>query len=110
MRMDWTLNIPTVISIMTLAGSVGIGGFKVYQDLDQRQTATSYAVKALTDRTERIESNIEKLKLDASTRNTELRTEIKSDITEIKGLLNEVIFGRGTPRAVHQQQLNEWRK
>lgn len=110
MRMDWTLNIPTVLSLLAMAGSTAVAGFKVYQDLNDRQVATAFAVKSLTDRTDRLEGNIEKLKLESTTRNTELRTEIKSDITEIKGLLNEVIFGRSAPRPVGHQQLNEWRK
>lgn len=111
MRMDFTLNIPTIVSIAALICTTAATGITIYNNLDRRQLETSYALHTLEQRTEKVEKSVTDLKIEQNEKNTQLRTEIKSDISEIKGLLNEVIFGRGHPVSQPQQEaLNKWRK
>jgi hypothetical protein len=111
MRVDFTLNIPTIVAMVGMIVTTAVAGVTIYNQLDRRQIATDFAVSAQAQRIDKIEANVDKLKIEATAQNTQLRTEIKSDITEIKGLLNEVIFGRGrTPPSTNNQHLREWSK
>lgn len=105
MRVDLTINIPTMISIAALIVTTSATGVGLYYSLDKRQAATDYAVSTLVQRVEKSEAAVAALKLEQAAQNQTLRNDIKSDISEIKGMLNEVIFGR-RPSA----QLKEWRK
>lgn len=106
MRMDFTLNIPTMLGMLAMVASTTTAGFTVYKDLSDRQMTTNFAVAAQQQRIEKIETSLGQLKLENSVGNDKLRAEIKSDISEIKGMLNEMIFGRARPNT----HLKEWQK
>lgn len=108
-RVDLTVNIPTMLSIAALIVTVSASGVGLYYNLDKRQTATDFAVANLAQRLDKTEAALISLKADQVGQNATLRGEMKSDISEIKGLLNRLIFA-GPPSAPTQRQLREWSK
>lgn len=109
MRMDFTLNVPSMLTMLGMIVSTAVAGVSIYQDLKDRQMTTNFAVVAQAQRIEKIEISLGQLKLEQNSRNTELRAEIKSDIADIKDMLNSVIFG-GPGRNHSNTTLREWRK
>lgn len=109
MRMDFSLNIPTMMGMLAMVISTTVAGVRIYNDLNERQMSTNFAVTAQAQRLDKIETNMNQLKIDNTERNNQLRGEIKSDLAEIRGMLSEVIFGR-RGAAAPNQQLREWRK
>lgn len=105
MRLDLTVNIPTMISIAALIATTAAAGVGLYMNLDKRQMATDFAVATLQQRIEKNEIALTTLKNEQTAQTQVLRAEIRSDISEIKALLNQVIFSRQG-----QPQLKEWRK
>lgn len=109
MRVDLTLNIPTLLTLATLVVSISASGVGLYLNLDKRQLATEFAVTVLQQRIDKNELAISALRTDQLASSVTLRADVKSDIAEIKGLLNQVIFApRNTP--AQQRQLREWSK
>jgi hypothetical protein len=109
MRVDLTLNIPTLLTLATLVITISASGVGLYYNLDKRQMATDFAVSVLQQRLEKNEAAIAALRVDQAASNVSLRADVKSDIGEIKGMLNQLIFA---PRPTQQQQrqLREWSK
>jgi hypothetical protein len=106
MRVDLTINIPTMISILVLIVTTAGTGVGLYINLDKRQMATDYAVSNLTMRVEKVESTLTVIKAEQATTNSSLRTEMKQDLAEIKDQLNRLIFAPVPPN--RQRQLREW--
>jgi hypothetical protein len=109
MRVDLTINIPTLISIAVLIVTISASGVGLYYNLDKRQLATEFAIQTLSQRLDKTEAALTTLKADQVGQNTALRSEMKSDITEIKGMLNRLIFAP-TTSVQQQRQLREWSK
>lgn len=107
MRVDLTINVPTMISILVLIVTTSATGVGLYYNLDKRQMATDYAVANLTSRVEKAESNIAAIRGDQAATNNTLRAEMKQDLAEIKEQLNRLIF---TPPNQQQRQLREWNR
>lgn len=106
-RVDLTVNIPTMISIAVLIVTTSATGVGMYYNLDKRQMMTDMAVQSLSQRIDKNDAALMAMKADQANANVTLRGELKSDITEIKGLLNRLIF----PSSSNQQrQLREWSK
>lgn len=103
LRLDLTINIPTMISLLVLIFSVSAWGVGIYYNFDKRHMQTEYAVANLNARVEKVENSVAAIKADQATTNSNLRTEIKADLAEIKGQINQLIF---TPQ--QQRQLREW--
>lgn len=112
MRVDLTLNIPTLITIATLVISISGTGVGIYMNLDKRQMSTEFALSVLQQRVEKNEAAVAALRVDQAASNATLRTDVKADIAEIKGMLNQVIFAPQPQRMTPQQQrqLREWSK
>lgn len=108
MRLDLTVNIPTMAMLFGLVVTTITAGVSIYNTFDRRQLSADIAIAALQVRADKTEGSVNSLKLEQAQKNTELRSEMKSDIGEIKNLLNEVIFGRVRP--VQQTGLKEWSK
>lgn len=109
MRVDLTINIPTMISIAALVVTISATGVGLYYNLDKRQMATDFAVATLAQRLDKTELALATMKGDQAMQNATLRTEMKADITEIKGMLNRLIFAPA-PSQQQQRQLREWSK
>ncbi len=99
-RVDLTLNIPTLIMIATLIVTTSATGVGMYYNLDKRQMMLEIAMTSLVQRVDKLEGN-------QVSANNNLRTELKTDIAELKGMLNRVIFA---PPTTSQRQLKEWSK
>jgi hypothetical protein len=115
MRVDLTINLPTIISIAVLIVTTSATGVGLYYSLDKRQMATDFAVTALSQRLDKNELAVSALKTEHAVQTQALRGEMRSDITEIKDLLNRLIFapqGVSQQQQQHQQrqQLKEWSK
>lgn len=106
-RVDLTVNIPTMISIAVLIVTTSATGVGMYYNLDKRQMMTDMAVQTLSQRIDKNEAAVASLKSDQVGANAALRGEMKSDITEIKELLNRLIFPSNSQQ---QRQLREWSK
>lgn len=104
MRIDLTINVPTIISIAVLIVTTAATGVGLYYSLDKRQMATDFAVSVLAVRVDKTEAAVIALKTEQAVQNQALRGEMKSDITEIKDLLNRLIFAPQGSR----QHLKEW--
>lgn len=115
MRLDLTINLPTLISIAVLIVTTSATGVGLYYSLDKRQMATDFAVTALSQRLDKNELAVSALKTEHAVQTQALRGEMRGDISEIKDLLNRLIFA---PQGVSQQQqqnqqrhqLKEWSK
>lgn len=104
MRVDLSINIPTIISILTCVVGISAFGLGIYRDLDNRQLRTDIAVVDIRTRVDKIEAN-------QSTQIQNLRTEMRGDITEIKEMLNRLIFSGASPHTPRRQELDkEWSK
>jgi hypothetical protein len=99
-RVDLTINIPTMITLFLIVVSSSATGIGMYYQMDKRQMMTDLAVATLVERVNKLEGN-------QISANNSLRTELKTDIAEIKGMLNRVIFA---PPTTSQRQLKEWSK
>lgn len=106
-RVDLTVNIPTMISIAVLIVTTSATGVGMYYNLDKRQMMTDMAVQSLSQRIDKNDAALMAMKADQANANVTLRGELKSDITEIKGLLNRLIFPSSSQQ---QRQLREWSK
>lgn len=109
MRVDLTLNIPTLLTLATLVVTISASGVGLYYNLDKRQLATEFALSVLQQRLEKNEAAISALKAEQASSNATLRSDVKSDIGEIKGMLNQLIFAP-RPSPAQQRQLREWSK
>ena len=112
MRVDLTINLPTIISVIASIGAVCVMGLNVYSDLNNRQLRTDLAVIEIRTRLDKTETAIGAVKTDQAAQMQTLRTDMKSDISEIKDMLNRLIFGAAPAPAPHrQQQLSkDWSK
>ncbi|TKW79827.1 MAG: hypothetical protein DI543_03160 [Bradyrhizobium icense] len=106
-RFDLTINLPTMITLAVLTVTVSAWGVGIYSNLDKRQMVTDLAVAALTQRVDRVEGTISNVRADQIASSKSLRDDMKSEMTEIKGMLNQIIFRN--PSA-NQRQLKEWSK
>jgi hypothetical protein len=104
---DLSINIPTMISILVLIVSVSATGVGLYNYLDKRQLATEFAVANLSTRIEKAEASLTAIKVEQGASNDRLRADVKSDLAEIKGQLDRLMFN--APPQV-QQRLNAWRR
>lgn len=111
MRVDLTINIPTILSIIGLVSAVFATGIGIYSDLDKRQMRTDLAVAEIRTRLDKTETAISSVKADQAAATAALRAETKGDIIEIKDLLNRLIFGgRETPERRPRQLEKDWSK
>jgi hypothetical protein len=108
LKLDLTINIPTMISLLVLVASTSASGFSMYYNLRQQQMATEYAVSNLTNRVEKAEASINSIKSEQAASMSSLRIEVKQDLAEIKGQLNELIFGRRPAQVQARSQLRDW--
>jgi len=111
MRVDLTINIPTILSILGLVSAVGATGLSIYNDLDKRQMRTDIAVAEIRTRLDKTETTITSVKADQAAATATLRGEMKGDIIEIKDMLNRLIFGgREAPPERRRQLDKDWSK
>lgn len=113
MRVDLTINIPTILSILGLVSAVLATGVSIYSDLDKRQMRTDIAVTEIRTRLDKTEAAITTVKADQAAQTAQLRAETKSDIIEIKDMLNRLIFGTGpgpSPDQRRRQLEKDWSK
>lgn len=110
MRVDLTINIPTMISIALLIVTTSATGVGMYYNLDKRQMVTDLAVATLSQRLDKTETALTSLKAEQVGATSTLRGEMRTDITEIKGLLNRLIFDQPRQAPATQRQLREWSK
>lgn len=103
--LDLTVNVPTMLTILVLIVSTSATGVGLYYNLDKRQMATDYAVANLTSRVEKAEGALTAIKVEQGASNDRLRADVKSDLAEIKGQLDRLVFG--APQQP-QRQLREW--
>lgn len=108
MRFDPTINIPTIIALTVLIVSTTTGGISLYSAIDKRTMATEFAIQVQAGRIDKIETTIGLIKTEQATRTTELRAETRSDIREIKDMLDRLIFPQQQRAA--QTRLKEWSK
>jgi len=114
MRVDLTVNIPTILTILAMITTVSGFGITLYSGLEKRQMTVEFEVAKLNQRLDKNETAVNNLRTDGEKQQATLRAEMKGDITEIKEMLNRILFGQvpvsATPNQRQQQQLNEWRK
>lgn len=111
MRVDLTINIPTILSILGLVSAVFVTGIGIYSDLDKRQMRTDIAVAEIRTRLDKTEVAITSVRTDQATQTATLRGEMKGDIIEIKDMLNRLIFsGRDAPDRRSRQLNKDWSK
>lgn len=111
MRVDLTINLPTILSVLGLVGAVFATGISIYSDLDKRQLRTDLAVTEIRSRLDKTETAITTVKTDQAAQTALLRGEMKGDIMEIKDMLNRLIFGGNSQPMPRRQQLSkDWSK
>lgn len=109
MRVDLSVNIPTILAIVGCVTAVCSFGLGIYRDLDNRQIRTDIAVVEIRTRLDKTESALGTVKGEQLAANQSLRGELRSEIGEIKGLLNTLIFN-GPPIQRQRQLEKDWSK
>lgn len=104
-KADYTVNVPTLITIISLCTGLAVWGVRTYYAMEERTNRNTYDVAVLTDKVIRLESQVSQTRLDNGTAVQALRGEIRLDLVEIKGTLNQIML-RQPPSS--SRQLNEW--
>lgn len=111
MRVDFTVNIPTLMTLIASFIALASTGVSLYFGLDKRQLASEIEITKLAQRMDKNESALNSVKADSSQQIEALRRDMRSDNAEIKDMLNRIIFRDPQARmSPPQQQLNDWRK
>lgn len=113
MRVDLTINIPTILSVLASIIAVSATGITLYYGLDKRALASEFEIAKLNQRIDKTEQAVVTLRTEQAQREGALRAEMRSDIAEIKDLLYRLY--PASPLVQQQQratrqQLEEWRK
>lgn len=108
-RVDLSVNIPTIMAIIGCVTAVCSFGLGIYRDLDNRQLRTDIAVVDIRTRLEKTEAALGSARGEQLAANQALRGELRSEIGEIKGLLNSLILG-GPPVQRQRQLDRDWSK
>lgn len=108
MRFDPTINIPTIIALTVLIVSTTTGGISLYSAIDKRTMATEFAIQVQAGRIDKIELALGNVKSEQITLGTQIRSETKADIREIKDMLDRLIFPQQQRAA--QNRLKDWSK
>jgi len=106
-RFDLTINLPTMMMLVTAIVTTSAWGVGVYAEFDRRMVMTELAMTALAQRVDRVEGTINSVRVDQVAASKTLRDDMKSEMSEIKGMLNQIIFRNPS---VSQRQLKEWSK
>lgn len=96
MRLDLTVNVPTILTLCTMTLGGLTAGVRLYNDLDDRTTRNSYELVTLREKVTAVEGSLVSLKTETGATAQALRAEIKADLAEIKSTLNDIAFGRRT--------------
>lgn len=91
-KIDLTINVPTMIAILTLVVTTLVAGVRIYNDIDSRVTASSYEVRALRERVNSLEVTAVSIRQEQNQAMQLLRSEIRSDLTEIKRSVNLLLI------------------
>lgn len=110
MRFDFTLNVPTILSMLATVVALVSSGITLYNGLDKRQMTTEFKIDKLDQRVEKNETAVVNLREEQSRKEAALRAEMKGDVAEIKDLLNRLYYGPSVSQRTPQRELNEWRK
>jgi len=102
-KFDFTINIPTLLAIISMAAGLAAWGVRTYYEMSARTDRNTYDMAVMQDRVRAIESQIVQVRADNSTSVQALRGEIRVDLLEIKGTLKDLMF-----RGNANRQLNEW--
>lgn len=98
-----------MITLAVLTVTVSAWGVGIYSSLDKRQMMTDLAVTALVQRVDRVEGTINTVRTDQIAASKTLREDMKTEMGEIKGMLNQIIFS-APASTVSKRQLKEWSK
>lgn len=109
MRVDLSINIPTILSLLAAVVAISGTGITLYYGLDKRQMSSEIEIAKLGQRVDKTENTIVTLRTEQMQREERLRTEMKGDITEIKDTLNRLYYGPPSTRP-GKPSLDEWRK
>lgn len=105
-RLDFTINIPTLLSILSLAAGLAAWGVRTYYEMDARTNRNTYDLAVLQDKLRVVEAQVVQVRADNGNSVQALRGEIRVDLLEIKGTLKDIMFTRQSGGA--SRQLNEW--
>lgn len=94
MKLDLTVNVPTMVTLLAFVVSSVTAGVRIYNDLDARLTRASYDIAALQTRAQSAEAALAAVKTEQNAQMQTLRAEIRADLTEIKGSINSLLFSR----------------
>ena len=109
MRVDLSVNIPTIISIVLCVAGAFSFALGIYRDLDNRQLRTDIAVVDIRTRLDKTEAALNASKGEQLIQTQALRSEVRGDINEIKDMLNRLIFN-GVPQPQRRQLDKDWSK
>lgn len=111
MRVDLSINIPTILSLIAAVVAISGTGITLYYGLDKRQMSSEIELGKLGQRVEKTEINIGNLRTEQIQREERLRGEMKGDINEIKEMLNRLYFGAPSrAQPVPRPSIEDWRK
>jgi len=96
-KLDLTVNVPTIVTLVLLVISTVSFGVRLYTDLDQRVSLAGVMQEILQQRVASLESAIGEIRQNQAREIKELRSEIRADLGEIKGTLNNLLYNRPQP-------------
>lgn len=91
-RFDGTINVPTMLGLLGALFAV----FQVYNDLDKRTESNSKDILTLQTHLARSDQAIVSARADQAVQVQQLKTEVRSDLSEIKSTLNSLLMSQIT--------------
>lgn len=95
-QLDLTINLPTILTMVVMLIGGATTGLRIYSGLDTRVSQANYEIKVIQERMRTFEATMAAIKLDNDAQMQQLRGEIRSDLTDIKTTLREMLLGRGS--------------
>lgn len=89
-RFDGTINIPTIV---TLAAAL-VAGIQTYNSLDRRTENNTKDIMSLQAQHLRFEQALTSARSDQAVQVQQVKTEIRSDLSEIKSTLNGLVMSQ----------------
>jgi hypothetical protein len=92
---DWTVNVPTILTLGTLLFSCVGFGISTYYQVEKRVTASESTDVVLRRDVDRIDAETKALRAEQSSKIDALRGELRGELRDVNGKLDQLLLRRG---------------
>jgi hypothetical protein len=93
-KIDTTVNVPTMITILTIAVGSLTAGFRTVNEIDQRLARADFEIATLKEKIRSAETTIAATRIEQTSQTQSLRLELRNDLSEISRKLDNLVFQR----------------